>query len=202
MESLRYPIICHPSIQPSIYSYMSSSTSKSKQQMSCPHSNFSVPLLTAHTRTHTASISPTDIVSQWPAHLSHKPPLFLHRSSLLSLHRQLSGASGCYHAPGNQRYSHMSQIGVNSYYSGEGVEGKWKLTYQKGHSSDNPPPPLSLSLSPFARPVLDVSFFFPFTDQWYLTNNTNVIPLPSALSHYPSWFNGPVNYKYSLFNVF
>lgn len=60
-----------PNNLPSIYSYTSSRTSKSKQQMSCTHSN-----LFPHTPTHTASISPTDIVSQQPAHLSHKPLYF------------------------------------------------------------------------------------------------------------------------------
>lgn len=69
----------------------------------------------------TTSISPADIVNQWPVRLSHKPWYFLIAHSL-SPHRQLSGASGCYHTPGNQRYSHMSQIGVNSYYRGEGFK--------------------------------------------------------------------------------
>lgn len=82
-----------------------------------------------------------------------------------------------------------------------GGEGKWKLTYQKGHSSDTRPTPPSHFLHLPSLRWISPYFFHPFIDQWYLTNNTNVIPLPSALRLYPSWFNGPVNCKYSLFTV-
>lgn len=142
-ESPELPIVCHPSIQPSTFPSMPSNTSKRKHP------------LPQHT--HTFHISHWYSIAVTGA-FEPQTPLFLHRSLSLSLHRQLSGVSECYHAPGNQRYSHMSQIGVNSYYSGEGVEGKWKLTYQKGHSCDIHPP-ASLSLSPFARPVLDITYF-------------------------------------------
>lgn len=172
MESLRCPVICHPSRQPSIYSCVSSSTSKSRRQMSCPHSNFfpSVLLFAAqgHKHTHAASISPPDVQSHWPRHLSHKPPLFLHRSSLLSFHRKLSGASGCYRAPGNQRYSHMSQIGVNSYYSGErggGVKASENSLIRKDIAV-TPAPHLPLTFSICQPPCwMSPYFFHPFIDQ-------------------------------------
>lgn len=143
----------------------------------------------------------------WPVHLSHKPFYF---SIAHCLHHELSGASVCYHTPGNQRYSHMSQMGVSSLQWGGGwVEGKWKLTYQKGHSCDTspplplPPPPLPQSSAVFLHlPGPCWLSPFSFTGQQYLTNNTNVIPLPSSFCHNPSWFNGPVSCQYSLFNAF
>lgn len=142
------------------------------------------------THPHRASKSPTEIISQWPVHLSHKPLYFPITHSRYPLHCQLHGASGCYHAPGNQRYSRMSQIGVNSYYSRKGVEGKWKLTYQKGHSCNIPVPSLALA---FSICPAHAGYHLSLTGQRYLTRNTNVIPLPSTLCHYSSWFNGPVN---------
>lgn len=151
MESLRYPIICHPSTPTRHPGHLKASNKWAAH----------IPIFFPHTQTHSLHISHRYSIAA-AGTFEPQTPLFLHCSSLLSLHRQLSRALGCYHAPGNQRYSHMSQIGVNSYYSGEGVEGKWKLTYQKGHSSDITPPTaplLSFSLSPFARPVLRISFF-------------------------------------------
>lgn len=112
----------------------------------------------AHINTNISRIPPPDTVLHWSMPLSHIPLYFSITQAPLSLHRRLSGASGCYRTPGNQRYSYMAQIGVNSYYSREGVEGKWKLTYQKGHSSDSHPPDLPLAFS-ICRP--SVGYLFP-----------------------------------------
>lgn len=132
--------------------------------MSCTHSNFS------HTNTHTRHISCRYGIPVTGA-FEQKTPLFLHHSLSLSLHRQLSGASGCYHAQGNQRYSHMSQIGVNSYYTGEGgLKASENSLIRKDIAAAATPPSVSFSICPTrARYHF---FFFPFTGRWYLTNNT------------------------------
>lgn len=148
-------------------------------QMNCTHPNLSgFPLSSsyAHTPTLTDSLHISYRYNIAPASVFE--PQTLYFSITQACYPSIASwavAPGCYHAPGNQRYSHMSQIGVNSYYSWvwRGRRG-WRQV--KTHLSDNPH--LFLSHSP--PPVLDI-FFTPFTDQWYLTNNTNVIPFPSAL---------------------
>lgn len=139
---------------------------------------FFTPFQASSTHTHTCTLlypSPKYGVALVDA-FEPQTPLFLHHSSPAILSPLAERTSGCYHAPGNQRYSHMSQIGVNSYYSGEGVEGKWKLTYQKGHSSDSLPTPPShfLHLPTICR---------------CLSLSTSPLPVPSSAFHRPMIFD-------------
>ncbi len=173
----------HPFTRPSVHSSAPSNSSNSQQHMSCVHSNFTAPPTPTRIQSHSLHISHRYSIAM-TATFEPQTPLFLHCSLLLSLNRQLSGASGCYHAAGNQRYSHMSPIGVNSYYSGEGgFKGSENLLIRKDIAvTHSPAPTLAFSIC-WARAGYHLSTF---AGQQYLTNNTNVIPLPSALCQYPS----------------
>lgn len=89
-------------------------------------------------------------------------------------------------------------------HRGGGLKASENSLIRTDRALTHAPPPFCRSFSIF-RLVWGIASTPPthtHTTQWFLTNNTNVIPLACLLCHNPSWFNGPVSCQFSLFTAF